>query len=85
MASNQRINVLKLYCAQWKESLEGLEARRDELISWKEKGIFIFENDNKEDLFPTLIEEADNAAKTYKKILIHMEALRDRAINGEDV
>jgi hypothetical protein len=76
---------LETFCQQWKECLVNAEARRDELISWKQQGMFVFENDSKEDQFPSLIEEADNAAKIYKKILTRIESLRDRALNGEDV
>ena len=62
-----------------------MEDHRDELISWKENGMFIFEEDNKEDQMPGLIDKADNDVKRYKKILIEMEAPRDRAIKGNDV
>ena len=85
MANNQRINDLKTYCKQWKERLEEAEAHRDELISWKKQGTYVFVNDSNEDQFPSLIEAADNAVKEYKKILIFMESLRDRVIGGEDV
>lgn len=85
MASEQRIKDLQLYCKQSKENLEASEAHRDELISWQKKGMFVFENDNNEDQFPSLIEAADNAVKMYKKVLIFIESIRDRAINGEDV
>jgi len=85
MANSQRISDLEEYCKQWKQSLHDAEARRDELLSWKQMGMFVFENDKGEDQFPSLIEQADDAAKTYHKILIYMESLRDRAKNGEDV
>jgi len=85
MASPQRIEDLKTYCKEWQNTLEEAEARRDELILWKQQGTYVFTSDSDEDLFPTLIEEADNAVKMYKKILIRMESLRDRAMSGEDV
>lgn len=85
MASAQRIENLKAYCAQWKESSEGLTKRRDELLSWQTQGIHIFEGRSKQDILPTMIAEADVAARNVYAILIRMEALRDRAIAGEDV
>jgi len=48
-------------------------------------GMSVSTSETEGDLFPTLIKEADDAAKLYQKILIRMEFLRDRAVNGEDV
>lgn len=84
MATQQRIENLKKFCQQWKEHLESAERRRNELLFWQSNGLYIYENDG-ENLLPTLIEEADSAVQQYKKILIKMESLRDRAIAGEDV
>lgn len=85
MASEERIKNLSAYCEQWKESVDNAVERKEELASWKERGMYIFENSSNEDLFPTLIQEADNAVNIYRNILAKMEALRDRAISGEDV
>jgi hypothetical protein len=85
MATAQRIENLKTYCAQWKESLESVTRRRDELLQWQSSGLHIYENDSRQDLLPTMINEADAAAKNLHAILVRMEALRDRAVAGEDV
>lgn len=85
MATQQRVEQLQTYCDQWQKTLEDAEARRDQLIEWQKQGTYIFTSDSNEDLFPTLIQEADNAVKMYKKILIKMESVRDLAMSGEDV
>ena len=85
MATPERIERLKTYCAQWKESLENVTKRLDELLSWQSAGVHIFESDRDEDILPTMIGEADAAARNLNAILIRMESLRDRAIAGEDV
>lgn len=84
MASKERIENLKKYCEQWEQSLENAEKQRDQLIELKNSGVSAVDN-NGEELLPIMIEEADKAAIIYKKILIKMEALRDRATSGEDV
>ena len=84
MATQQRIENLKTFCQQWRDQLQSAEKHRDELLYWQNNGLSIFENDG-ENLLPTLIKEADSAAQQYKKILIKIESLRDRAIAGEDV
>jgi hypothetical protein len=85
MATPERIENLKAFCAQWKESSENVTMRRDELLAWQNMGIHIFENHNEQDLLPIMINEADEAARNLHSILIRMESLRDRAIAGEDV
>lgn len=85
MVSNQRVEDLIAYCEGLKNSVIQAEARRDELIQWKNDGMSVTTSDSAEDLFPTLIEEANKAIEIYKNILIKIEALRDRALNGEDV
>ena len=84
MATQQRIDDLSRFCEQWKDHLQDAEKRRDELLFWQRNGLSIYENDG-ENLLPTLIAEADSTALQYKKILIKMESLRDRAIAGDDV
>jgi len=84
MATQEQIEVLKQYCQQWQDALQNVTKRRDQLLSWQNEGVFIFEN-NGENLLPTLIKEADSAVLQLQKILTKMESLRDRAINGEDV
>jgi hypothetical protein len=84
VATQQRIDNLKKFCEQWRAHLQDAVKRRDELLFWQSNGLSIYENDG-ENLLPTLIAEADNAALQYQKILIKMESLRDRAIAGEDV
>ena len=85
MATPERIADLEAYCKQWEDSLANVTERRDQLLSWQSNGMHIFENDSEEDLLPTLIAEADSAARTFQKVLIRMQFLRDRAIAGEDV
>ena len=85
MASAERVENLKTYCKQWKESSENLTRRRDELLFWQSSGVHIFESGSNQDLLPTMIAEADAAARNVYAILIRMEALRDRAYAGEDV
>jgi len=85
MASPQRIEDLKIYCKQWKESLDNAIKRRAELFSWKEQGLYIFNDDTNEDKLQDWIDQVDSTVITYQNILIKMESLRDRAINGEDV
>lgn len=82
MATEERIDNLNKFCEQWKESLKSAEKQRDNLIELKNSGVSAFDDNGKE-LFPTMIEEADEAAKIYKKILIKMESIRDGAISGE--
>ena len=84
MPTQQRIENLKAYCQQWQESLENVTKRRDHLCSLQSEGLYIFENDG-ENLLPVLIKEADQAVLQLQKILIRMQSLRDRAVNGEDV
>lgn len=43
MTANQRINDLEECCKQWKQSIHDAEARRDELLAWKDTGMLIFE------------------------------------------
>lgn len=85
MATQERIEDLKAFCIQWKESSENVTKRRDELLAWQNMGIHIFENHSEQDLLPIMIGEADEAARNLHSILIRMESLRDRAITGEDV
>jgi hypothetical protein len=84
MADQKRIEALKTYCEQWKESLNSAAANRDHLLSLQSEGVSIFENGGS-NLLPTLISEADAAVLQLQKILIKMESLRDRAVAGEDV
>ncbi|WP_144408305.1 hypothetical protein [Sulfuricella sp. T08] len=84
MATENRIIYLKVYCDQWKDSLDRAEGQRDRLIELKNSGLSAFDDDGKE-LLPIMIEEADEAARLYKRILTKMESLRDRAISGGDV
>ena len=84
MANQERIYALKQYCQHWRDNLQNVAKRRDQLLSWQKEGIFIFENGG-ENLLPTLIQEVDQAVLQLQKILIKMESLRDRSINGEDV
>ena len=84
MATQQRIDSLRKFCEQWEDHLNNAEKRRTELLFWQKNGLSIFENDG-ENLLPTLIMEADSDVQQYKKILIKMQSLRDRAIAGEDV
>jgi hypothetical protein len=85
VATRQRIENLKSYCEEWKGSVIEAEARKDELIKWNNDGMSVTSSDSEKDLFPILIEEAEKAVEIYKGILVKMETLRDRAINGEDV
>ena len=84
MATAKRIESLMAYCEQWKRSLESLTTRRDELLSAQANGISIFEND-RDNLLPALIREADAVVLQVQKILLKMQSLRDRAISCEDV
>ena len=84
MVTQERIEALKQYCQQWQDALQNVTKRRDQLLSWQNEGVFIFEN-NGQNLLPTLIEEADSAVLQLQKILTKMESFRNRAINGEDV
>lgn len=85
MASAERIKDLNVYCEQWYESAQNLTKRRDELLSWQSSGVHIFGNGNPEDILQMMIAEADAAARNVNAILIRMQALRDRAVAGEDV
>lgn len=85
MATTQRIENLKTYCEEWKESVIEAEAKRDDLVKWKNDGMSVTTSDSEKDLFPVLIKEAEKAVEIYKGILVKMETLRDRAISGEDV
>lgn len=85
MADEERIKQLNTYCNEWQECLDNAEARRDQLIGWQQSGMSITTSDSEGDIFPTLIQEADNAVRTYQKILIRMQSIRDRAVNGENV
>lgn len=85
MASKERVSQLQQFCDQWRQSLKEAEERRDDLIKQQNSGVTIFTSDAEGDLLPTLILEADEAAKIYKKCLIKLESVRDRAIAGEDV
>ena len=85
MATPKRIADLKAYCEQWEECLNGVITRMDELRRWQDEGMHIFEKDDTQDLLPTMIEEADYAARNLKTILIRMQDLHNRAIAGEDV
>lgn len=85
MATPERIENLKAVCAQWKESLENVIKRRDELLTWQNMRVHIVENQNEQDLLPIMIDEADEAARNLHSILVRMESLRDRAIAGTDV
>lgn len=84
MTDPKRIEALRRFCEQWKESLNELTARRDHLLSLQNTGMYIFENDGP-DLLPTLISEADAVVLQVQNILIKMESLRGRALAGEDV
>jgi len=83
MASTERIESLKAYCIQWKESAERVTKQRDELLSLQRSGIRIFDHGSEHDFLPTMINEADEAVRTLYKIYIQMESLRDHAIAGE--
>ena len=66
MASAQRTKDLKTYCKQWKESLENIAARRDQLLAWQNDGLVFFEENN-ENILPTMISEADAVVLRLKK------------------
>ena len=84
MATQERIDALKGFCQQWLEQLENAEKRRTQLLFWQSQGLYIYESGN-ENMLPSLIAEADRAVQQYKKILIRMESIRDRAVAGEEV
>lgn len=84
MATEQRMNNLIQYCEGLKESTNEAEKKRDDLIALKNMGVSSI-NENGDDLIEIMIGEADKAALIYKNIQTKMEALRDRAIAGEDV
>ncbi len=85
MTSNLRIEALENSCQRLKESPDQTQARKDELIARKEIGMFVIENGNNENQFPSLKEKADNAAIEYEKILNYMVMIKDRTINREKV
>jgi len=85
MATQQRIENLKKFCDQWEQSVSSAENNRDDLIRWKSMGMRIFDPKTNEDQLPTLIEEADDAVQSYKKIHLNIQSLLGRAMSGEDV
>ena len=85
MASKQRIDQLTQFCEQWQESIDAAEKHRDDLIKQQSEGLIVFTSDAEGDLMPTLIKEADHAVRIYKQCLTKLEAVRDRAVAGEDV
>ncbi len=85
MTSNLRIEALENSCQRLKESPDQTQARKDELIARKEIGMFVIENGNNENQFPSLKEKADNAAIEYEKISNYMVVIKDRTINREKV
>jgi len=82
--TQDRIEDLKNICQQRKEQLQYIEKRRDQLTRWQSGGLSLGEDEG-EDLFLTLINDTDSTIQRYKKVLITMESLRNRAIAGEDV
>ncbi len=84
MPTQDRIEDLKNICQQRKEQLQYIEKRRDQLTRWQSGGLSLGEDEG-EDLFLTLINDTDSTIQRYKKVLITMESLRNRAIAGEDV
>lgn len=77
------INQLNEACESFERSVLKATERRDELITLKEGGLSNYVNDSKEDIMPTLIQEADKAVKIYQNILIHFENMRVNA-NGSE-
>jgi hypothetical protein len=83
MEPSERIEHLKAYCSKWKETAESVAAQRDELLELQRSGIKIFDHGSEHNFLPTMINEADEAARTLYKIFLQMESLRDHAIAGE--
>ena len=67
---------LKQYCKQIESCIHEAEIRRDELISWKQSGMMIFENGG-QDCLPELIKDAENVVYIYNKMLEKVTSLRE--------
>lgn len=83
MASEKRIADLKRYCEEWCARLDSATAARDHWLAVKQSGVSIQDHSGR-DVLQDMIDAEDSAVLQYQRILIRMEALRNRAIAGED-
>lgn len=83
MASAQRIKDLQGFVEYWQEALVRKIQDRDELLTYKNKGLKMIDENNDDCLDAWILSE-DRAVSECQKNLIRMESLLIRARNGED-
>ncbi|NOT66338.1 MAG: hypothetical protein HOP06_10000 [Methylotenera sp.] len=84
MPTQQRINDLTTYVAQWKAALAQLTEYRDTLLKINTKGVSLTDEAGN-DLLQQRINTNDAAVLEHQRILIGMQSLLDRALSGENV
>jgi hypothetical protein len=83
MQAGNQVEALTRFCEQWKGNVASSETALRRLLDLQKQGIEIADTAGN-DMLQTLVQDAFQAAQTYRRTLKFVESARDRAIGRHD-